>query len=105
MKFNENQIIISLEDKPAIFVLGIDRDPFSITSFNNEDCHNFIQSSRLKLFNEKFSNLSHKLIHPFRKAKGVLFDLGYSTTQVIVTKFNLNCNFQRLILPNTAFLI
>ena len=63
-------------------MLGIDRDPFAITNFKNSGYDFENHGGRLKILNQKFSNLSRIMITPFLGARGILFDLGYSTAQV-----------------------
>lgn len=76
---------------PSLFVLGIDRDPSAINDFEkSKNEFKTLDYSRLRLLNEKFSNLSRIQLAPFLKARGVLFDLGYSTAQV--TYINASSN-------------
>ena len=71
------------DEHPSVFVLGVDRDPSAIDDFKSSRKGYKYLDSRLRLLNEKFSNLTRVPLIPFIKAKGVLFDLGYSTAQVI----------------------
>lgn len=73
---------MSIGQKPDIQMLGIDRDPKAISSLNSVKSELDYVKNRLKVFHKKFSKIAEIDLLPFGEPAGILFDLGYSTTQV-----------------------
>jgi 16S rRNA C1402 N4-methylase RsmH len=71
-------------------VLGIDRDPKSISYLNslkNEfDCF----KDRFNILHRKFSKIAEINLLSIGEPKGILFDLGYSTAQVKAIIHNIH---------------
>lgn len=72
--------------------MGIDRDPKAIDFFKKSFCDKEFLKNRIILIHEKFSNLKQIELLKNKKIGGVLFDLGYSTAQVICLKRSILLN-------------
>lgn len=75
--------LLQLEGKCGVKVIGVDRDPEAVENINLLKKNNTEIRNRLTVFHARFSRLSEIEIRPFTKAQGIMFDLGYSTAQVL----------------------